>query len=82
MPTVRRIGGYEFVIYLRDHTPAHVHVFAQECEAVINLDCTGGLPTLRETYQCKRPALKEALRLVTHYHALLCSAWKEIHGNV
>jgi len=29
MPTILRIEGYEIVIYLHDHLPPHVHVFAR-----------------------------------------------------
>lgn len=36
MPTVLRQNGFEFVIYLNDHEPMHVHVFYQGNEAIIN----------------------------------------------
>jgi hypothetical protein len=37
MPVVMRVGRIKFVIYPQDHRPAHVHVFAAEAEAKIEI---------------------------------------------
>ena len=48
MPTVLRLYGLRVVVYPNDHSPAHVHVLGNGCEAVFNLRCPGGPPELRE----------------------------------
>jgi hypothetical protein len=51
MPTVLRVAGLRFVVYSNDHSPAHVHVFAEDCEAVFDLNCPKGPPTLRQNFR-------------------------------
>lgn len=34
MPTVLRAAGLRVVIYANDHSPAHVHVLGEGCEAI------------------------------------------------
>ncbi len=50
MPTVINERGFQFRIYTREHPPAHVHVWHQGYEAIIEFrdeivirDVTGGL---------------------------------------
>ncbi len=81
MPTVLRIEGYEIAIYFRDHLPAHVHVVARWCEAVIDLGCPDGEPEIREFYRFKSREMKPILELVKRHQTELCAMWKEIHGN-
>ncbi len=50
MVTVLRVNGFRVVIYPNDHRPAHVHVISAEHEAVFNLNCPDGPPSLRENY--------------------------------
>src|SRR2546421_10600116 len=50
MPTVDRIDGLRVVIYPNDHRPAHVHVIGNGCEAVFDLCCPNGPPSLRENF--------------------------------
>jgi hypothetical protein len=69
MPTILRVDGYEIVIYLDDHPPPHVHVFAHGCEAIVYLNC----PRSRE--------LKAILKVVGNHRERLCAMWKEIHGD-
>ena len=47
MPTVLRVGGYQFIIFTSDHPPAHVHVRRDGKLAKVSLenvifDRTGG----------------------------------------
>jgi len=81
MPTILRIDGYEIVIYLRDHLPPHVHVFAHGCEAVIELQCPEGAPEIREFYRFKSRQLRGVLDVVTTHQEQLCAMWKVIHGK-
>ena len=48
MSTIHREAGFEVLIYLNDHRPAHVHVFKAEGEVVVFLGDTGSLPQIRE----------------------------------
>jgi hypothetical protein len=81
MPTILRIDGYEIVIFLNDHVPAHVHVFAGGREAVVDLHCPEGDPEIREFYRFKVRELKPILRLVKQHQEQLCAMWKVIHGK-
>jgi len=81
MPTVLRVDGYEIMIYLHDHLPAHVHVFVAGGEVVINLNCRGGELEIREVYKLKAREVRKALEVVTEHRELLCSMWRQIHGD-
>jgi hypothetical protein len=81
MPTILRIDGYEIVIYLHDHSPTHVHVFAHGCEAVVDLNCPEGEPELREVYRFKSRDLKRIMQMVKKNQERLCGMWKVIHGK-
>jgi hypothetical protein len=45
-----RIGGLRVVIYPNDHGPPHVHVLGAATQAIFNLQCPDGLPTLRGSH--------------------------------
>ncbi|MES2393851.1 MAG: DUF4160 domain-containing protein [Acidobacteriota bacterium] len=79
MPTVLRIDGYRFVIYVFDHEPAHVHVKGATGEAIFLLNCPAGTPTLRKNFGFNLPELTRIRRKVQDNLSLLCSAWKDIH---
>jgi hypothetical protein len=81
MPTILRVDGYEIVIYLDDHPPPHVHVFAHGCEAIVYLNCPRGEPEIGEAYRCKSRELKAILKVVGNHRERLCAMWKEIHGD-
>ena len=46
MPTVHRAGNLRFVVFLDDHGPPHVHVFATGGEAKLLLGTPDGRPSL------------------------------------
>lgn len=82
MPTVHRLtGGQRVVIYPNDHRPAHVHVIGGGCEAVFELNCPGGPPTLRESYGFAARELNAIVRALQDLLAQLCNAWSSIHGT-
>jgi len=81
MPTIMLIDGLRVVIYPNDHRPEHVHVIGNGCEAVFNLNCTEGPPTLRENYGFAKRRIEKIMDEVADNLALLCSKWSEIHGN-
>jgi hypothetical protein len=81
MPTVLRIGGLRVVIWPNDHRPAHVHVKGADGEAMFNLHCPGGPPTLHESYGFGLADLNRIEDVLTAAIAALCAKWEMIHGD-
>lgn len=81
MPTVLRKDGYRVTVYPNDHRPAHVHVFKAGCEAVFELNCPDGPPTLRENHGFKKTTLGEIATMLNEHLRLLCEKWSDIHGQ-
>lgn len=80
MPTVCRQKGHRVVIYSQDHRPAHVHVIKDGLEAVFQLQCPGGPPTLRENYGFARHELGVIAEALNDCLSSLCGEWSKIHG--
>jgi Domain of unknown function (DUF4160) len=80
MPTVLRLHGLRFVIWPNDHAPPHVHVFAPDAEATLQLGGADGYPRLIQNRRMKRSDVARALRAVHEHRALLQRRWSEIHG--
>ena len=78
MVTVLRTEGLRVVIYVNDHSPAHVHVFG-DGEAKINLL---GAPELVWADGMTRGEVRRAMRVVAEQRAVLLQRWKDIHGRV
>ena len=76
-----RFDGLRVVIYPNDHRPAHVHVIGRGCEAVFNLNCPDGPPSIRENYGFSRRELENIARVLVEHLKALSQAWKEIHGT-
>ena len=80
MPTVCRQKGHRVVIYPQDHRPAHVHVIKDDREAVFQLQCPIGPPTLRENYGFARHELLVIAASLNDCLNRLCGEWSKIHG--
>lgn len=80
MPTVLRTGSLRFVMWLNDHSPAHVHVFSGNAEARIELGSQGVRPRLVVNCGIKRADLADALRAVHEHQAALLESWRAVHG--
>ena len=81
MPTVLRLDGLRVVVYPNDHRPAHVHVIGAAGEAVFNLDCPNGPPTLRENFGFNQSQRARIEAKLAEALALLCAKWRTIHGR-
>ena len=81
MPTVLRLGGLRVVIYPNDHSPPHVHVIGPAGEAVFQLNCLAGPPTLRESVGFKVADLNRLEAALAAELGRLCSEWERIHGH-
>jgi hypothetical protein len=80
MPAVLRTGSLRFVMWLNDHSPAHVHVFCGDAEARIELGSQGMHPRLVVNSGMRRADLVDALRAVSEHQAALLERWGAIHG--
>lgn len=77
MPTVLRVSGLRFVVYLNDHSPAHVHVIGPGWVVVVNLEG----PEVREVAgRCVKADVRGVLDLVGEHGAMLLDAWSRFHG--
>jgi hypothetical protein len=69
------------VIWQNDHRPAHVHVLGAGGEAVFNLNCPSGPPSLRESYGFKLADLNRIEDALTTAITALCAEWRTIHDD-
>jgi hypothetical protein len=81
MPTVLRIGAIRVVIYPNDHRPAHVHVIGFGNQAVFNMHCPGGPPSVRENFGFSLADLNVFESRIQDVMGPLCKHWRTIHGN-
>jgi hypothetical protein len=80
MVTVFRAHGLRVVIFVDDHSPAHVHVFG-DGQAKINLLGVDGAPDLVWTDDMTRGEIRRAVRIVVEQQARLLARWEDIHGR-
>ena len=81
MPTILKEDGFAFRLYLDDHTPAHVHVFKAEGQAIIKIGNKYEPPSVREVYEMSNKELKKALKIAAENQAYLNQKWEEYHGQ-
>lgn len=79
MVTVHRAHGFNIVIFLNDHEPAHVHVFGGG-QAKINLAGVDGAPELVWVDGMKRGEVRRAMKIVVEQQNQLLARWRDIHG--
>jgi Domain of unknown function (DUF4160) len=81
MVTVHRQDGFRLVIYLDDHEPPHVHVYASGAEAKIGLVAAqDGRPYVIRAFAMRAGDLRKAVQLVSEQQAMLVAKWRVIHG--
>lgn len=80
MPTVMRIGRYRLVIFLNDHSPAHVHVVSGEGRAKIDLPGTDQAPMLVEVEAIGKADMRRIMAKVSEQQEYLIARWRELHG--
>ena len=76
MPTIHREHGLNFVVYVDDHPPPHVHVTGRgtakiTLEPAIVLDYARGL---------SKADIGRALDVIGSRHLEMLDAWKRVHG--
>jgi restriction endonuclease len=81
-----KFDGVLFVVYSNDHLPRHVHGFASETEAIVDLRWNGTV-ALAERNDAIRPAnakrrdVKKILNAAALHFEELAELWEEIHGK-
>jgi hypothetical protein len=74
MVTVHRAHGLRFVVFVDDHTPAHVHVFG-DGEAKINLVGAAGEPELVFAIGMTRVDIRRAMHVAKEQQTYLLRRW-------
>jgi hypothetical protein len=77
MPVVMKIGRLKFIVYFKDHRPAHVHVLAPDCEAKFKISDGNCLSSTGFS----KKAVLEISKLVIKHSSLLEEAWREYEGE-
>ncbi len=72
MPTVARFGGFEIVMYFRDHNPPHVHVVSPDDHALVAISTAA---IFRGALQLRFRA--RALAYVAEHRNELLARWTE-----
>lgn len=80
MPTIFRMDGFDVLIYVDDHRPAHVHVFNADGEVVVNLHESVDTMEIREVVKMRRKDVRRAWDMVADNHAAFLDRWRQIHG--
>jgi hypothetical protein len=81
-----RFGGVLFIAYSNDHLPRHVHGFAGDTEAIVDLQLDGTV-ALADRSDAIRPAnakrrdVKKILNAAALYFEELAALWEAIHGE-
>lgn len=75
MPTVLRVGGYQFGIYLNDHPPAHVHVRKAEKSARVTIDPI----EVMNNYGFNERELSQIKAIIEQHQTELMDIWKRYH---
>jgi hypothetical protein len=81
-----KFDGVLFVVYSNDHRPRHVHGFAGETEAIVDLRLhdTVGLSKRNDAIRpsgTKRSDVKKILSVAAQHFEELAELWEEIHGK-
>jgi Domain of unknown function (DUF4160) len=80
MVTILREGGLQFVIFVDDHEPAHVHVYG-DGELKVEIATDDGLPRLVWAVGMKAGDRLKAMDAIRENRDLFLARWHEIHGD-
>lgn len=81
-----RLDGVLFVAYSNDHPPRHVHGFAGETEAIIDLRSDGAVALAKRDdairpANAKRSDVKKILNTAALHFEELAALWEAIRGE-
>jgi hypothetical protein len=78
MPTILRFRGFNIMIFVDDHEPAHVHAIGHGGFAVYELFCPDGPVGFREGIGLKRSEKRAIEEFLNDNIGILCERWREI----
>jgi hypothetical protein len=78
MPTILRFRGFNIMMFMDDHGPAHVHAVGQDTFAIFNLNCADGPVSLRDDTTMKSNDRRAVERFLNDNLPILCERWREI----
>jgi hypothetical protein len=82
MPTILRFRGFNILIFVEDHPPAHVHVRGKGVTLTYWLNGPNGPITYRGGMGSISPNEQRALeRFLADNLEILCERWREIDGQ-
>lgn len=82
----RQFGAIRFVVYSNDQRPRHVHGFADETEAIIDLLASGNVALAKRAdsirpFNAKRSDVKKILSSAAENFEALVTLWEGVHGK-
>ena len=80
MPTILRFLGFNVMIFVDDHHPAHVHAIGHNGYIVFDLGCPDGPVAVQESKGLKRSDERALEDFLNDNVVILCERWREIHG--
>lgn len=81
MPTLFRVGSYRVMVYLNDHSPAHVHAVGAGGHAKFALGATPDHVVLAEADGIPISSLRRIAAAIIDRHRECCEEWRKHHGN-
>ncbi len=78
--------GVRFVVHSNDHPPRHVHGFAGETEAIVDIRPDGNVALAKRKDPvrpagAKRSEVRKILTVAAWHFEELAELWEKIHGN-
>jgi hypothetical protein len=78
-------GSVSFIAYPQDHEPRHVHGFAGEAEAIVNLNANGTVTLANRAdalrpRNAKRSDVRRVLNAAGEHFEELVSLWEKMHA--
>ena len=81
MPAIYVVDGFTVKVFMRDHSPPHVHVFYRDGEAIIVIGEPGEDPGVRAVYHLRTWEMARALEIVRENQTAFRDAWREYYGH-
>lgn len=82
----RQFGAIRFVVYSNDHRPRHLHGFADETEAIVDLLASGNIALAKRAdairpLNAKRSGVKKIPVSAAENFEALVTLWEGVHGK-
>lgn len=78
MPTILRFRGFNIMIFVDDHVPAHVHAYGHGGVIVFELGCPNGPVVFRDGSGLKRSEKRAIEDFLNDNVDILCEGWQKI----